>query len=222
MYDAAFYDLIRPEAQGSANALGPLLAELFKPASVIDVGCGEGWWAKAFQDAGVETVAGVDGHDGAHAVVPYRQVDLGQPFTGDDDMARFDLAVCLEVAEHLAPERAEGFVSDLCVLAPVVAFSAAIPGQGGVGHLNEQPPQYWADLFEACGYVVTGALRWRIWDDQRVAPYYRANLLVACAPEWAMELTAAGIPFTGPAAEPLHVVHPLTFAHLANHRKGRR
>jgi hypothetical protein len=49
-------------------------------------------------------------------------------------VGRFDLAVCLEVAEHLPPERAESFIRELCDLAPVVLFSAAIPGQGGTGH----------------------------------------------------------------------------------------
>ena len=60
-------------------------------------------------------------------------------------------SISLEVAEHLSPGRAESFISDLCQAAPVVLFGAAIPGQGGVGHLNEQWQSYWANLFEACG-----------------------------------------------------------------------
>ena len=33
-----------------------------------------------------------------------------------------------------------------------VLFSAAIPGQGGQDHLNEQWPEYWQKKFEVNGY----------------------------------------------------------------------
>lgn len=203
-YGTAFYDVIRAGSQSSAAAVVPMLVELFEPASVIDVGCGEGHWGKAFEDCGVADVLGVDGHDGAAAVIPYQQVDLANDQTVNGS---YDLAVCLEVAEHLPPERAEPFVSLLCSLAPVVVFSAAVPGQGGHGHLNEQPPRYWADLFEARGYSVSGALRWAIWDDDRVENWYRQNLLVCVA---APPMRLSGL-FDGPAAEPHHVIHPVLF-----------
>ena len=40
---------------------------------------------------------------------------------------RFDLALCLEVAEHLPAKAADAFVASLVELAPVVVFSAAMP-----------------------------------------------------------------------------------------------
>jgi hypothetical protein len=49
----------------------------------------------------------------------------------------FDLAISMEVAEHLSPGRAPSFVDDLTGLAAVVLFSTAIPGPGGIGHINE-------------------------------------------------------------------------------------
>jgi hypothetical protein len=80
----------------------------------------------------------------------------------------FDLAVSLEVAEHLPPERGEGFVEDLCRLAPVVLFSAAVPGQGDpkhTGHLNERWQSYWASLFHERGYERAECVRPAIWED---------------------------------------------------------
>jgi hypothetical protein len=63
----------------------------------------------------------------------------------------FDLAYCFEVAEHVPPElgiRLVEFVSDQ---APVAVFTAAHPGQGGAGHINEQPRSYWIERFERAG-----------------------------------------------------------------------
>lgn len=211
------YDVIRPGVQASAAVVAPLVAQMFEPETVIDVGCGEGWWAKAFERPdGVGHVCGVDGHDGSAAVVTYEQADLAEP----GSLGRFprhDLAVCLEVAEHLPPQRAGSFIAELCALAPVVLFSAAVPGQGGVGHVNEQWPDYWADLFGDHDYDVSGALRWRIWNEPTVENWYRQNILVAVKsgtpfPSWLQE---------GPAADPLPVVHPVLFSHIHALWRGR-
>jgi hypothetical protein len=94
------------------------------------------------------------------------------------DLGRFDLAVCLEVAEHLPASRAALFVADLVKLSPVVLFSAAIPGQPGVHHVNCQWPAYWADLFAFHGYGCRDEYRWPLWDDDRIESWYRQNVLI--------------------------------------------
>lgn len=204
LYDTAFYDLIRPGCQASAAAVVPIVLDLIRPRSVVDVGCGEGWWGRAFADLGDCHVLGMDGpHGGAALAGRYLQVDLTQPF---GVLARVDLAVALEVAEHLPADRADGFIDDLCTIAPVVLFSAAIPGQGGVGHVNEQWPDYWAALFNRRGYAVSGALRWLIWSDANVENWYRQNLLVA-----ARDPQTFPTLFAGPGTEPHPVVHPVLF-----------
>lgn len=178
-YDAAFFDLIREGCQRSAEAVVPRFKAHYRPRTVVDVGCGEGWWGKAFEDIDCQ-VTGIDGPVDNPALDDFRVHDLTERLTLP---LGFDLAISLEVAEHLPPERADTFVADLCALAPVVLFSAAIPGQGGHGHLNEQWPAYWVERFEANGYECSGALRWDIWDDDRVENWYRQNLMVA-ADSW--------------------------------------
>ena len=91
---------------------------------------------------------------------------------------KFDLALSLEVAEHLRPESADQFVNTLVGLAPKVVFSAAIPYQGGYRHHNEQWPDYWAEVFERYDYVALDCLRDPLWRNPSVPTYYRQNMLL--------------------------------------------
>lgn len=203
-YTPGFYDIIRAGTRASAEVAVPLILSHIPARTVIDVGCGEGWWAAEFAAHGCD----VTGIDGAYVA----ESPLGDRFYAHDltspipDLGRFDLAVCLEVAEHLPAGRAAGMVADLCRLAPVVVFSAAIPGQGGVGHVNEQRPAYWVDLFARNGYTASGALRWPLWDDDRVECWYRQNLLVAADTPDAYPAL-----FDTPTATPHCLIHPVLF-----------
>ncbi|RKR92783.1 methyltransferase family protein [Micromonospora pisi] len=206
MYNGSFYDTIRAGTRASAAAVVPVVVDIVKPATVIDVGCGEGWWADTFAGHGCEVI-GVDGAYVTGSPLGDRFIphDLALPLPAHLH-GRFDLAVCLEVAEHLPPSRADSLVDDLCNLAPTLLFSAAIPGQGGVGHVNEQWPNYWVTRFKAHGWSVSGALRWSIWNDDRVENWYRQNLLVATrTPEQFPEL------FDTPLSPPWPVVHPVLY-----------
>jgi len=174
-YSKDFFEMIRAGCERSAKEVAPLVYSLIKPRSVVDVGCGQGWWGAAFADLGAEVV-GVDGDYVTDPVVDLRHHDLTAPLP---DLGTFDLAVCLEVAEHLPAPVAGQLIDDLCRLAPFVLFSAAIPKQGGVGHLNEQWPAYWVDHFHRNGFECSGDLRWEIWQNPDVEPWYCQNLILA-------------------------------------------
>lgn len=174
-YNTLFYDAIREGCQRSAAAALPLL-DLPSEIEVVDVGGGEGWWGRWFLDRGsiVEVWDGADADDGyAEDFYLRREVDLRDPLPEGD----FDLALCLEVAEHLPPERGSSFVADLCRLAPRVVFSAAMPRQGGTGHINCQPPAYWASLFRDHGFGWRDP-RMDLWNHPDIEPWYKSNLLV--------------------------------------------
>jgi hypothetical protein len=133
----------------SAATILPPIIEEYGVRSVIDFGCGLGCWLEVAQECGVADVMGVDGPAGRS---PGRFVehDLTEPFYGED----FDLAICLEVAEHLPRSAARTLVKSLVRAAPLILFSAATPGQGGEGHINEQPHAYWDDMVCWFGYDV--------------------------------------------------------------------
>jgi SAM-dependent methyltransferase len=179
-YTPAFFARQREYARSSAETVVPLVLELTGARSVVDVGCGTGTWLAAFETHGIEDVLGVDGayvQDAALELAPERFLahDLTRPLKLP---RRFDLVMSLEVAEHLPAEHAATFVGSLASLGPIVLFSAAIPGQGGTNHVNEQWPAYWAALFAERGYVHVDCLRRRLWADETVAYWYAQNSLL--------------------------------------------
>jgi hypothetical protein len=209
-YGDAFFAGIEEGAQRSAEIVVPLLIELFSPRSVVDFGGGVGRWGAAFLARGVSDVLSVDGPwvpQTARAVPPDRflEHDLSAPLALE---RTFDLALCLEAAEHLPASAAPELVCTLTNAAPVVVFSAALPGQGGDGHVNEQPPEYWAKLFAARDYACFGGLRRRIWGDAAIEVWYRQNLLCFVR----RSAVARWRPVLGPPSDesdgPLGVAHP--------------
>lgn len=181
LYDESFYDWVRLGAQKSAAVIVPLLVKLIRPQSVVDVGCGDGTWLAAFLDAGVGRIRGFDGEwvDRSRLAIPaasFRAVDLSAFQAGPEE--RYDLALSVECAEHLSSDSAERFVRNLCGMAPVVCFSAAVPFQGGAGHVNEQWPEYWARLFKRFGYDAVDWLRPKIWSNPEVESWYAQNLML--------------------------------------------
>ena len=116
---------------------------------IIDVGCGPGIYVKALREAGVEA----DGVD-LDPLCPYDIMDVFSEDFLNKYRNKYDIAMCIEVAEHLPESRASDLVRVLTLIAPTVLFSAAVPGQGGHGHINCQPKEYWINKFAELNYVV--------------------------------------------------------------------
>jgi len=186
----------------SAEHVLPLVFQAVPARRVVDVGCGIGAWASVAKTLGC-TVVGMDGdwvprNELLIARDEFVVVDLASPSPADD---RFDLALCLEVAEHIPEAGAAGLVDFLCSLAPAILFSAAVPWQVGTGHVNERYPSYWAAIFEKRGYNPIDVVRPVVWADRRVEFYYRQNTILYVDPG---RVTAV----QGPVACPMDVIHP--------------
>lgn len=179
-YDKRFYELQVSASGGSAAVVVPLVNDLVHPSSVLDVGCGIGAWLAEWERNGVTDVTGVDGD---YVQRTDLRVDPSRFNPGDLEKGfhlgrRFALVQCIEVAEHLDESCADAFVECLCEHSDTVLFGAAIPGQGGTHHVNEQWPSYWAPKFARAGYRVFDPIRPMIWNDDRVQVWHRQNLLV--------------------------------------------
>jgi len=171
-YGPEFFEGRSATVMASADVLVNVLYGLLTPSTVLDVGCGQGEWIEAFRALGVEglgvDIAAPDGED-------FLRVDLTQRLA----LGRvFDLALCLEVGEHLPETSADTLVDTLATHSDTVVFSAAVPGQEGKGHINCQPHEYWHEKFAQRGYATQDVIRPLIAGDWRVSPWYRNNVFL--------------------------------------------
>ena len=205
IYPNDFYVNRRASTAHAATRILSALPTALPRRSVADIGCGTGTWLAAALADGATSAFGIEGNwvtpdqlDDPRIV--FAPQDLEQRFSGP----RVDLAMSLEVAEHLTLARAESFVADLVALAPAVLFSAAIPGQGGINHLNEQWQSYWAERFASHGYLAFDVVRPAIWTDEAIPAWYKQNVVLYLDAKTATQL---GLTPTSPAL--LDRVHPL-------------
>lgn len=208
-YSAEFYNQLDKQASSSSKIVVPVVFEKLKPNSVLDVGCGVGSWLREWSNY-VDTVYGVDGKwvDETSLVIPhdvFKMVDLESTF---DLQQQFDLATCLEVAEHITEQAKDKLVDSLVTHSDIILFSAAIPEQGGDNHYNEQWPSYWIRAFEARGYAFLDPFRHLFWQDDNIRYYYRQNIIL-----FAKKEVLASNPFLTEEANLAHrslvdVIHP--------------
>lgn len=165
----------------SASVVVDHVLDIFPVNSVVDIGCGPGFWLKTFADRGVRRVTGIDGQytDRARLAIDpacFIGHDLNRPLT-DLNLGKFDLAMSLEVGEHLRPERAESLVDDLCALSDFVMYGAAIEKQGGDQHINEHWQSWWVSKFTSRDYLPYDVLRPAIWNQPDVLSWYKQNTI---------------------------------------------
>lgn len=213
-YNINFFRTHEQASFASARIILPLVFDLVKPRSVVDIGCGIGAWLAACIEYGIDDVLGVDGdYVELEALKIPRERFTAYDLTKTLSLARkFDLAICMEVAEHLPATAASDLVETLTGLAPVVLFSAAIPGQGGIRHVNEQWPEYWADLFLPRGYTVVDAIRKRVWQSPEVDMVYAQNALLYVREDYLLRYPSLADERELTFQTQLSVVHPAVFA----------
>ena len=177
-YSKDWFESITPQSREAAKLVWNWVFDLFDIHSIVDVGCGEGAWLMDPLEMGKE----VFGLDGEYVLdnlkIPaecFQATDLTERFGLS---RKFDLCICMEVAEHLDIPSASRFVEDITSLSDLILFSAAAPMQGGNGHQNERWPYYWMDKFEALGYRPSGYLRFKIWRTSQIAYWYRQNIIM--------------------------------------------
>jgi hypothetical protein len=184
-YSPDFYTRREARVARSADALVPEVVKLLRPRSVVDIGCANGLWLRSFAENGVELTRGVDGpwvprNKLRIAQESFAEYDLGKaslPYAPPLPETRYDLLISFELLEHLPGDRADALVDLMCSLSDTLLVSAAVPHQGGTGHVNEQWPDYWGARFSERGFVACDFLRPAVWNDERVAPWYRQNVI---------------------------------------------
>jgi SAM-dependent methyltransferase len=211
-YGTDFYRFLASFAVRSAEQVVPELTAVVPVCNVVDFGCGQGAWLSVWAASGA-TVIGVDG--------PYIDrrgllIDPGDFYAADlaapIDLGRqFDLVQSLEVAEHLPAVKAGQFVDTLTAHGACVLFSAAVPGQGGENHVNEQPLGYWRAIFRERGYSAVDYLRPLIYNDPAIARWYRCNIMLYVRDDAIASLAEPARSRRVSDAQPLEDYWPLSY-----------
>jgi hypothetical protein len=217
-YTQAFFDAQSGGSLASARIVLACLFERVPVRSVIDVGCGVAPWLKAALELGADAAVGIDGD---YVNRQRLLVDVARFCSCDlerDDLRtavqsgqRFDLTLCMEVTEHLTANRARSFVTELCSFSDLVLFSAAIPDQGGTNHVNEQWPEYWAQLFSENDFACFDVLRPLLWDRADCEWWYVQNALLF-AKRGTPAFTFVAERFGPSVSKPMALVHPRKLA----------
>jgi SAM-dependent methyltransferase len=215
-YPLNYYQALQEGALRSAREIVPMVLNIVRPGNVIDIGCGLGTWLSVFKEHGLDDIIGVDGpwveldqlrFPKEHFLV----TDLRQPLNIE---RKFDLVVCLEVAEHLPVDSAETLIESLTRLGPIILFSAAVPLQGGISHLNEQWPDYWAEMFLRRGYIPIDCLRKDLWQNDDVEWWYAQNILFFAKKASLEDYPVLKMEQERRRAFPLSICHPRMIANL--------
>jgi SAM-dependent methyltransferase len=220
-YDFEWHARHGDRTDTSAKIILEILKGVFDFKSVLDVGCGDGRWLRQCAALGVETCIGVDGPwtDKRRLLVSTDSIAIHNLVGRFDLHRRFDLAVSLEVAEHIAPEHSEQFIANLVAHSDWVLFGAAIPYQGGFRHINERWQSYWAGIFDGHGYQVFDLLRNIIWTNTSIHFWYKQNMLTYVNRNRSdlIATVASYIATKGISQLPVDVVHPEKYEAVASY-----
>jgi hypothetical protein len=207
-YNVAFFDENIRVGLSAAEVVMPwVIDQLLRTHTgpVIDVGCGPGAWLSVVKGLGCP-VHGVDGYaPDSHLLIDPSEFER-RDLTEGVDCSGYDISMCLEVGEHLPESSSAALVAGLCK-ARYVFWSAAIPTQGGVNHVNEQWSTWWEPYFAEHGYAGSCDIRRVFWTDKRIAAFYRQNFVIWATPD---DLALAGM-----SVGVYDEVHPERLGHFA-------
>ena len=182
MFNKSFFDKNLKWNVPIAKKLVELIMRFFTPQSVVDVGCGNAEFLAEFKKENIL----IKGYEGSRHALENSLVD--RKFIEQFDLRnkiisqrRYDLALCLEVAEHIDKKFSRILVDSLTVLADTIIFTAAPPGQGGHFHINEQPKEFWIEKFQAKGFTYEVQISQKIRDEARknnILSWYSDNFMV--------------------------------------------
>ncbi|MDR2233235.1 MAG: class I SAM-dependent methyltransferase [Tannerella sp.] len=224
LYNQQFYQTNRNDAK--LRSVDLVLAELMKIIpechSAVDFGCATGTWLKGLEQYGISDVRGYDGKwvDQSKLLISkesFVEADFDKPMVID---RKFDLAISIEVAEHLQESSADAFIENITNSADFVLFSAAIPFQGGANHVNEQWPEYWYRKFRRLGFVCVDYIRKALWDNYEVVDFYRQNVLLYVKKERTGEINCLQSDVYDTDGKcPMAVIPPDTYLKLIKYKR---
>jgi len=179
-YSKDFYSRRKPLSRSSAEIVLGALLDVARIESVVDFGCGTGSWLNVALTKSVRKILGYDSSQ-----VPPEELEIHQTFfrpTNLENVTRiegeFDLAICLEVIEHLSEQSSDRVLCALVESSDLILFSGAIPYQVGTNHVNCQWQTHWSSKFREHGFLGLPILNGCFWKESRINVVYRQNMVL--------------------------------------------
>ena len=187
VYDSEFFKSL-VKYRPVYHFLADMIVAHLKPESVIDWGCGCGFILEKLQMHGITELCGIEGSEEAKPFIPpvlKDNIHIADALLYRSEM--YDMAICIEVAEHIPEKDAGRFINAICHSASKwIWWTAAQLGQGGTGHINCQPLSYWEDVFKEVGlfepdWIKTYELKQKMLVNHQLClgfPWLRDNLIL--------------------------------------------
>ena len=177
-YKDSYFSRRKSLSYSSAQKILALVRDFYSFSSAVDFGCGTGTWLKACMELGCKSIKGFDG------------------FADTSDLC---------IPPECFSQKLLGETINLTKASKVILFSAALPGQGGTNHINEQPPSFWQKKFNEHRYSQLDIIRPIIWDEPAVAWWYKQNTFLYVHDE---SIETLKLPDHPDSLAQKHIVHP--------------
>jgi hypothetical protein len=209
-YNKEHYKWWNNPAVNSAKQIVPYILDCLPIKSVLDFGCAQGGWLSVFHELGIKNIKGLDGvwvntEDLLVPLESFHCINLEK--YQHPPTEKYDLCICLEVAEHLDNKYSDALIANLTAASDIILFSAAVPEQGGQNHVNERPPSFWQKKFENQGFEQFDFLRDKYWQNDGVEWWYKQNIMFYSKANLRPKLKKISNDFLGK-----HVIHPKAFS----------
>lgn len=180
--DPIDYNLVDNEERPMATSIAKWIKDTIKPKKVLDIGCGPGTYVEELIAEGIKA-EGIDIDDRVEGKSYLHKESIF------DTKRTADTVITFEVLEHIDPAFADQEVDALynaIKSGGTMIFTAAQPGQGGIGHINCRKKDYWGKKFVAKGLIfdeeltadITKALLENRYQQQNYMGWFVNNVMV--------------------------------------------
>jgi len=156
-------------------AIGEKISKFLNIKSVVDFGCAGGYYLEGMYESGCRHIMGFEyAYDNVKDFISEKMKPFIQYGNVMEhiDCGKFDCSMSIEVVEHILNEKSDLMVDNLTNASNrYIIFTAAPPGQGGTGYINEQPKEFWIEKMSSRGFVLIPEVTQKLQAELNTIPF---------------------------------------------------